>query len=83
VNLFGFIDEFWRMDALCAQTDPDLFFPEVGERNPAAKAVCGRCAVRQQCLAVALDNREPYGIWGGLSADERKRFRAQRNRDAS
>ena len=83
MSFFGFMDEPWRMEALCAQTDPDLFFPEGGERNPAAKAVCGRCAVREQCLAFALDNREVYGIWGGLSADERKRFRAQRNRDAS
>ena len=81
--MFEFLDQFWRMDALCAQVDPELFFPEMGERAPAAKAICGRCVVRVPCLGWALDNREGYGIWGGLSADERKRFRAQRNRDAS
>jgi WhiB family redox-sensing transcriptional regulator len=81
--MFEWLDQFWRRDALCAQTDPDLFFPEVGERALAAKAVCSRCPVREQCLAFALDNREGYGIWGGLSADERKRFRARRNRSAS
>lgn len=80
MSLFGFMDEPWRLEALCAQTDPDLFFPEVGERNPAAKAVCGRCAVREECLAVALDRREPYGIWGGLSADERKKLRTRQRR---
>lgn len=80
MSFFGFMDELWRMDALCAQTDPDLFFPEVGERNPAAKAVCGRCAVREQCLAFAMGNREPYGIWGGLSADERKKLRTRQRR---
>jgi WhiB family redox-sensing transcriptional regulator len=83
VNLLGLLDQFWRMDALCAQTDPDLFFPDVGERNPAAKAVCGRCAVREPCLAFALDNREVYGIWGGLSADERKKLRTRRRKAAS
>ena len=83
MNLLGLLDQFWRMDALCAQTDPDLFFPDVGERNPAAKAVCGRCAVREPCLAFALDNREVYGIWGGLSADERKKLRTRRRKAAS
>ena len=81
--MFEFLDQFWRMDALCAQTDPELFFPEVGERAPAAKAICARCPSREPCLAWSLDNRERYGIWGGLSADERKRVRARRNRDAS
>jgi WhiB family transcriptional regulator, redox-sensing transcriptional regulator len=83
VSFFGFMDEPWRMEALCAQTDPDLFFPEVGERNPAAKAVCRRCVVREQCLAFALDNREPFGIWGGLSADERKKLRTRQRKAAS
>lgn len=80
MSFFGFLDQPWRHDALCAQTDPELFFPELGERNPAAKAICGRCTARTACLGFAMDNREPYGIWGGLSADERKRLRAQRNR---
>ena len=83
MSWFGFLDQPWRRDALCAQTDPEMFFPDVGERNPAAKRVCGRCAVREACLAYAMDNREPYGIWGGLSADERKKLRTRLRKDAS
>ena len=81
--MFEFLDQFWRLDALCAQTDPELFFPAKGERAPAAKAICGRCAVREQCLAFALGTGELYGVWGGLSADERKKFLRRQRRDAS
>jgi len=78
--IFDFLDQGWRDHALCAQTDPELWFPDTGGRSPQAKAICGLCAVSQQCLETALDNREPYGIWGGLSADERKKLRTRRRR---
>lgn len=70
----------WRQNAACAGLDPELFFSseevenrqERREREAAAKAVCGRCTVVDDCLAYALEARERYGIWGGLTADERR-----------
>jgi WhiB family redox-sensing transcriptional regulator len=72
-------DVSWREDALCAQTDPDAFYPEVGKSGSIeeVKKVCQRCDVRAQCLAYALENKEVYGIWGGLSERERRRLRKQ------
>jgi WhiB family redox-sensing transcriptional regulator len=37
-----------------------------------AKAVCSNCPVIQSCLRWAIAAREPYGVWGGLSAEERE-----------
>lgn len=65
----------WQTDALCAQTDPEAFFPEKGGSTRDAKKVCGACNVRAQCLEYALSNDERFGIWGGLSERERRRLR--------
>ncbi|MFI5084701.1 MAG: WhiB family transcriptional regulator [Actinomycetales bacterium] len=65
----------WQSDALCAQTDPEAFFPEKGGSTRDAKKVCGACNVRSQCLEYALSNDERFGIWGGLSERERRRLR--------
>jgi WhiB family transcriptional regulator, redox-sensing transcriptional regulator len=74
-------EETWRLDALCAETDPEAFFPEKGGSTRDAKRVCGGCAVRAECLEFALTNDERFGIWGGLSERERRRLRMTR-RDA-
>ncbi|MGG5174011.1 WhiB family transcriptional regulator [Pseudarthrobacter sp. J1763] len=74
----GFDDEGelgWQADALCAQTDPEAFFPEKGGSTRDAKKVCGACNVRQQCLEYALANDERFGIWGGMSERERRKLR--------
>lgn len=65
----------WQTDALCAQTDPEAFFPEKGGSTRDAKKVCGACNVKSQCLEYALANDERFGIWGGLSERERRRLR--------
>lgn len=65
----------WQTDALCAQTDPEAFFPEKGGSTRDAKKVCGACNVKAQCLEYALANDERFGIWGGLSERERRRLR--------
>ena len=70
--------EEWRLDALCAETDPEAFFPEKGGSTREAKRVCTGCAVRTGCLESALTNDERFGIWGGLSERERRRLRLQR-----
>lgn len=67
----------WQEQALCAQTDPEAFFPEKGGSTREAKAVCAQCQVRQECLSYALKNDERFGIWGGLSERERRRLKRQ------
>lgn len=66
----------WTEHALCAQTDPEAFYPEKGGSNRAAKATCNRCPVRADCLTLALENDERFGIWGGYSERERRRLNA-------
>ncbi|GAB2982937.1 hypothetical protein GCM10027282_22320 [Frigoribacterium salinisoli] len=65
----------WQVDSLCAQTDPEAFFPEKGGSTRDAKKICASCDVRAQCLEYALRNDERFGIWGGLSERERRKLR--------
>ncbi|WP_022872295.1 WhiB family transcriptional regulator [Nesterenkonia alba] len=68
----------WQVDALCAQTDPEAFFPEKGGSTRDAKKVCAACTVKQECLDYALANDERFGIWGGLSERERRKLKKRR-----
>jgi WhiB family redox-sensing transcriptional regulator len=68
----------WRLSAVCAQTDPEAFFPEKGGSPAAAKAVCAGCPVTGECLEWALANDVRYGVWGGLSAPQRGGIRRWR-----
>lgn len=61
--------------ALCAQTDPALFYPERGDSLDPARAICSACPTRERCLQWAIDSREPFGIWGGHTAQERDKLR--------
>ena len=82
-------DTNWRARAACQGVDPELFFPETTDGAPdeplvrqqvaAAKAVCRRCPVSEQCLDEALE-RLPHGVAGGMTEHERRRARAQRER---
>jgi len=65
----------WQDDALCAQTDPEVFYPEKGGSTRDAKRVCLGCEVRAQCLQYALDHDERFGVWGGRSEVERRKLR--------
>ena len=65
----------WQSDSLCAQTDPEAFFPEKGGSTRDAKKICASCEVRVHCLEYALENDERFGIWGGLSERERRKLR--------
>ena len=69
----------WQLHGACRGEDPSVFFHPEGERGPAraareqaAKAVCATCPVISECAAHALAAREPYGIWGGMSEDDRE-----------
>jgi WhiB family transcriptional regulator, redox-sensing transcriptional regulator len=68
-------DEQWQERALCAQTDPEAFFPEKGGSTREAKRICLGCEVKDACLDYALAHDERFGIWGGLSERERRRLK--------
>lgn len=76
--LAGIKVEPWVDDAVCAQTDPESFFPEKGGSTRGAKRICMGCSVRAECLVYALDNDIRFGIWGGMSERERRKLNAQR-----
>ena len=72
------VDELgWQDQALCAQTDPEAFFPEKGGSTREAKRVCRSCDVRAECLEYALEHDERFGIWGGMSERERRRLKRE------
>jgi WhiB family redox-sensing transcriptional regulator len=69
----------WQLSARCRGTDPSMFFHADGERGlrrhkreREAKRFCAQCPVRVQCLVYSLRFREPYGIWGGVTENERR-----------
>ncbi|MEB3032153.1 WhiB family transcriptional regulator [[Mycobacterium] nativiensis] len=49
--------------------EPDLWFADEPADLERAKTLCGACPIRQQCLAVALQRAEPWGVWGGEILD--------------
>lgn len=73
----------WSDQAACLSAEPELFFP-VGTGDGAlddiraAKAVCARCSVLDDCRSYALRTRQPFGVWGGLDEDERRGIWANR-----
>lgn len=70
--------EEWRRDALCTQTEPEIFFPDKGGSVEDAKSVCDLCSVREQCLEYALKNGERFGVWGGKSERQRRAIEIER-----
>ncbi len=76
----GAADYSWRANAICRDTDPELFFP-VGTTGYAlvqidrAKEVCDECPVKVECLDYALETNQDSGIWGGTSEEERRAIR--------
>nr|WP_020670494.1 WhiB family transcriptional regulator [Amycolatopsis nigrescens] len=68
-------EQEWQERALCAQTDPEAFFPEKGGSTREAKRICLGCEVKDECLEYALAHDERFGIWGGLSERERRKLK--------
>jgi hypothetical protein len=68
----------WVDEALCAQTDPEIFFPLKGAPGHEAKRICTQCPVRLPCLEEALARDLTWGIWGGLTPRERRKERDRR-----
>ncbi|HZI98782.1 MAG TPA: WhiB family transcriptional regulator [Actinomycetales bacterium] len=78
----------WQLEGACRESDTTLFFHPEGERGPSrrgrdatAQAICAACPVIAECRRHALAVKEPYGVWGGLTEDEREEVYAAR-RDA-
>ena len=69
----------WQYQGACRDLDTELFFHPEGERGSTrrrraanAKAICATCPVIEQCREYALRAQEPYGIWGGMTEEERR-----------
>lgn len=74
----------WQLRGLCRGKDSSLFFHPEGERGAArsgreiaAKEICLNCPVQIPCVEHALRVREPYGVWGGMTEDEREEYYAK------
>jgi WhiB family redox-sensing transcriptional regulator len=65
----------WQDFSLCAETDPEAFFPEKGGSTREAKKVCRACPVKSDCLDYALETDQKFGIWGGMSERERRKVK--------
>ena len=70
----------WMTQARCSEVDPELFFPERGDATSPRKAriICNSCEVKVECLQYSIDNDERFGIWGGLTENDRRRLRKGR-----
>jgi WhiB family transcriptional regulator, redox-sensing transcriptional regulator len=73
----------WVEAAICAQTDPEAFFPEKGESADPARRICAVCPVQRDCLEDALPDADRRGVWGGTSEIQRRRLRTERRRAAA
>lgn len=72
---------WWARFALCAQTDPELFTATHGPDADAARDICAACPALNECRAYALDVRERWGIWGGLTRADRARVLGEQDDD--
>jgi len=90
VSIASFASQAEQVRALdrlpCRLVDPELFFAESPADVETAKALCGDCPFRAECLAGALERREPWGVWGGelfvqgvVVARKRPRGRPRKN----
>ena len=74
----------WMAKAHCRGLPTALFFPErEGERDDSWQEICAGCPVHRECLAHALDAPRLSGVWGGTSANQRRRIRRQRRQGAA
>ena len=68
----------WTRKALCAEVDPEIFFPDKGERTAHVKQICKACIVKVECLEYSIQNNERFGVCGGLTEHDRRKVRARK-----
>ncbi|WP_093803948.1 WhiB family transcriptional regulator [Streptomyces sp. Wb2n-11] len=74
------VSGWWNL-AACREVDPELFFPaNCNDLARNAKKVCGGCPVQLECLQWALDARQDFGVWGGLTERERRQLHRRKPR---
>lgn len=73
-EIFGIHAQPWISQALCPQHEPDIFYapPTAVHTQRTAKSICADCPVRAECLTHAIEHDETHGVWGGLTARERR-----------
>ena len=84
----GTVQDTWQIKAACRGPESRVFFPptwperrdEREARESRAKSICNACPVLGTCLEYALQIREPHGIWGGLTENERRALLDRRAR---
>jgi hypothetical protein len=70
----GILDGTWQSEGICAQTDPEAFFPEKGGSVTEALRVCRGCPVADQCRDYGIVMGEPWGVWGGYGARALRKY---------
>lgn len=81
-NFFGGpLPDGWQEEAACRDADIELFFSLDDDDQRAAQELCRSCPVQQECLRFALENREMYGIWGGMQESDRRSVIRERRRE--
>ena len=51
------------------------WFTGASETVERARAICGGCAVRAECVRYAMSDPDLDGVWAGLTAKERREMR--------
>lgn len=72
-------DDRFKENAACKKADPAIFFPETAANRvyKEAIAICATCTVYKDCMRYALNNKIPFGVWGGLTPKQRERNREE------
>jgi WhiB family redox-sensing transcriptional regulator len=68
------MENSWTENALCKGVHHIQFFSEEIREIKNAKIMCSQCQVASNCLVQAIKNQEIYGVWGGLSQRERRKY---------
>ena len=68
----------WQEQGSCRDSDTSTFFLEHNLRAKAKKekeaiaiSICNGCPVKLKCLDHALNTPEIYGVWGGMTEEQR------------